>query len=524
MSDRRNPGRVARVRRIVQVLSLALFLYLFFYVAWPYATDFSSTAIAGKEWVPLESFLWLDPLAGISTAIAARAWNVALVGAAAVLLASLVLPRGFCGYVCPLGTLIDGFDWLVGRRLGRRRVGPMGRWAHMRYYLLAAVLAGSAGGVLLAGHLAAIPVLTRGLLFTAGRLQLGLLKNWGQVAPADASLYLSVALFAAIFLLSLLGPRFWCRHVCPSGAMVSLFSLVRLRERRVGAACSGCGRCAPVCPFGAIGPDFHAQPLQCASCRTCQETCPADAIRFTARRAERDVRKEVEPASRAGAVSRRGLLLSVAGGAAAAAATRYASPLALGDSPRLLRPPGSVAEREFLGLCIRCGECFKVCPGPVLHPAGLESGIDALWTPVAVPSRAGCHQDCNFCTQVCPTGAIRPLTIEEKRRTQMGLAVIDAKICLPRRGGRDCRLCFDECEAAGYHAIEMREIRLEVGEVPAGVMSETDLEEMGRIRAPFVIPDRCTGCGLCEYRCHAALVKQRGLLPKSAIVIQPQEA
>jgi polyferredoxin len=199
---RRNPGRAARVRRIVQVLCLALFLHLFLYVAWPYATDFSSTVIAGKEWVPLESFLWLDPLAGISTALAARAWNVALVGAA-VLLASLVLPRGFCGYACPLGTLIDGFDWLVGKRLGRRKVAPAGRWTHVRYYLLAAVLAGSACGVLLAGYVAAIPVLTRGLLFTAGRLQLGLLKNWGQVAAADAGLYLSVALFAAIFLSAL---------------------------------------------------------------------------------------------------------------------------------------------------------------------------------------------------------------------------------------------------------------------------------------------------------------------------------
>lgn len=482
---------------------------------------FSSTVIADKEWLPLETFLWLDPLAGISTAAAAREWNVALLGAAGVLLASLALPRGFCGYVCPLGTLIDGFDRLVGRRLGRLRLARDGRWAHVRYYLLAAVLAGSACGVLLAGYLAAIPVLTRGLLFTAGRLQLGLLKNWGQVASADAALYLSVALFAAIFLLSLLGVRFWCRHVCPSGAMLSLFSLVRLKERRLGAACSGCGRCVQACPFGAIGPDFRARPLQCASCRTCQGVCPADAIRFAARWAKPDPQKAGAPVSRAEPVSRRGLLLAAAGGAAAAATTRYASPLALGEPPRLLRPPGSAAEREFLALCIRCGECFKVCPGPVLHPAGLESGLGALWTPVVVPSRAGCHQDCNFCTQVCPTGAIRPLTIQEKRRTAIGLAVIDRGVCLPHRGERDCRLCYDECEAAGYHAIEMREIRLEVGQAPPGVVSETDLEEMSRIRAPFVVAERCNGCGLCEYRCHAALVKQRGLLPKSAVVIRP---
>ena len=94
---------------------------------------------------------------------------------------------------------------------------------------------------------------------------------------------------------------------------------------------------------------------------------------------------------------------------------------------RPLRPPGSVPEAEFLDLCIRCGECFKVCPGPVLHPAGLESGWEALWTPVVVPSHAGCHQDCNFCTQVCPTHAIRPLSLQEKRKTSIGLAVINTE-------------------------------------------------------------------------------------------------
>ena len=524
MGCARPARRTGQVRRIIQALSLGLFLYLFLYVAWPYAATFSATVISDKEWVPLESYLWLDPLAGVSTALAARQWNVALFGVAGVLLASLAVPRGFCGYVCPLGILIDGFDWLIGRRFARLRAARPIRWAGVRYYLLAAILSGSACGVLLAGYFAAIPVLTRGLFFTVGRLELGLLRHWGQVAPADAAAYLSVALLAAIFLLGLLGRRFWCRHVCPSGALVSLFSVLRLTERRVKSTCTGCGRCAQACPFGAVGEDFQARPLQCASCRTCQGACPADAIRFTSRWAARDERRAEEPAPRGKVVSRRGLLVSAAGGAVAAAGTRLAFPGGRPEQTPPLRPPGSVPEREFLALCIRCGECFKVCPGPVLHPAGLESGLEALWTPVVVPSHAGCHQDCTFCTQVCPTGAIRPLSVEEKRRTRMGLAVIDVKGCLAHRGERDCRLCYDECEAAGYRAIEMREIRLEVADVPPGVVSEADLEEMGRIRAPFVAADRCVGCGLCEYRCHAAMVRQRGLLPNSAVVIRPAES
>ena len=509
--------RAAPLRRTVQVACLGIFLHLLFVVAWPYGSVFSSRLIAGKEHPPLEVFLWLDPLVGVSTAVAARCWNVALWGTGAILLAGLLFPRGFCGYLCPLGTLIDAFDWAIGRRIRRFPVVTVRRWTRFRYGVLAVVLASSAFGVLLSGYVSAIPVLTRGLLLTAGQLQLGLMKNWAQVRPAGGSVALSVLLFLAVFLLSLLGPRFWCRCVCPSGALLSLFGALRLTERKVSPSCTGCGKCRQACSFGATAEDFITPSLECASCQTCGGVCPAHAITFTARwllpgKAPAEALPSSPP------LSRRALLLTAAGGAAAA----FVSGQSPGDAGRnLLRPPGSVPEAQFLDLCIRCGECFKVCPGPVLHPAGLEGGLEALWTPVAIPSHAGCHQECNFCTQVCPTGALRPLTLAQKRKTSMGLAVVNAGLCLPHRGERDCRLCYDECEAAGYHAIEMGEIRLQVGKIPEGVFSPDQEEQMGRITAPIVNAEVCVGCGLCEYRCHTALVKQRRLLPRAAIVTRP---
>ncbi|KKL96082.1 hypothetical protein LCGC14_1848000, partial [marine sediment metagenome] len=150
------------------------------------------------------------------------------------------------------------------------------------------------------------------------------------------------------------------------------------------------------------------RPLQCSSCQTCGGVCPTGAIRFARRRG----RPKPSPANAAPTglppLSRRAFVVSALTGAGAAVAIRSPLALAAGPGRRLLRPPGSVAEEQFLDLCIRCGECFKVCPGPMLHPAGLADGVEALWTPVAVPIIAGCHQDCNFCTQVCPTGAITP--------------------------------------------------------------------------------------------------------------------
>jgi len=504
-------------RRITQVLCLGLVCYLFFYVAWPYATVFASSILEDKELLPVEIFLWLDPLTGLTSALAGRQWTIALFGTAGILLTCLLFPRGFCGYVCPLGTLIDAFDWLIGRRITRWRITRRGPWVHLKYYLLTAVLISALFGVLLSGYVAAIPVLTRGLLFSGGRIQLGLAKGWIQVGTTPSSVCLSLLLFAGVFLLGFLGRRFWCRCVCPTGAVFSAFSLLRVRERRVRTTCIGCGRCIEVCPFDAIEQDYTTRALDCSFCRTCSGACPTQAIRFVTRWNRDKVRESGDSSVVPCRMSRRGLLVSGFAGMGAALGVRTGLIDAFARKTQPLRPPGSVPEREFLDLCIRCGECFKVCPGPVLHPAGLESGWEALWTPVVVPSHAGCHQNCNFCTRVCPTQAIQPLSLEEKRKTPIGLAVLNAKTCLPHAGQRDCRLCFDECEAAGYHAIRMRRIKLELGDIPAGVFSDEQLEAMSSIEAPFVDADACTGCGLCEYRCHTTHVRQQRILAESAI-------
>ena len=514
--------RYSPIRRGTQTLCLVLFCYLFFYVAWPYATVFTESVLEDKETLPVEVFLWFDPLVGLSTAVGARHWNVALFGVGGILLVCILFPRGFCGYICPLGTLIDGFDWLIGKRITRFRTQHPGTWIHLKYYLLTGVLVSALFGVLLSGYVAAIPILTRALLFTGGRLQLGLVKGWSQVGLAHWSIYLSLALFSVVFLLGLMGKRFWCRCVCPSGAIFSVFNLLRVRERKVEGVCIHCDKCIETCSFDAIKPDYTTRVLDCTFCQTCGGACPAHATKFVTRW-NRDSLKAPDLSVVPRPLSRRGFIASGVTGIGAALGMRGGLADASRPRTRPLRPPGSVSEPEFLDLCIRCGECFKVCPGPVLHPAGLEAGWEALWTPVVVPSHAGCHQDCNFCSQVCPTHAIRPLSLREKRKTSIGAAVINQETCLSHAGERDCRLCFDECEAAGYHAIQMRKIKLELGDVPPGVFSEAELEAMGSIEAPFVGAEACTGCGLCEYRCHTSYAKQEQTLGESAIRVVPTQ-
>jgi len=522
--------RSSPIRRGIQVGCLLAFLYAFFYVCWPYAETFGQATFSDKESFKVELFLLIDPLVGLSTAIAGRFVNGATFWwAAAIVAACLLVPRGFCGYLCPLGTLIDAFDYFVGRLFQAVRPARKTRptnistppwWVNAKYHLLAATLISSLCGMLLSGFVSAIPVLTRGLMFTAARLQLAIVKGPGHLAPVGWTFYLSIALFLVVFALSLLGRRFWCRYVCPSGALFSLGNLLRIGQRQVDDTCIGCQRCVEICPFDAIQEDYTTRTADCTFCQTCGGVCPPGAIRFVTRFHSDQLKPEGEPSVHPRPFSRRAFVAFAAAGAGTAALIRLTAAPSGRDLVKPLRPPGSVPEGLFLDLCIRCGQCFKVCPGPVLQAAGLEYGWESLWTPVVTPDHAGCHQDCNFCTLVCPTGAIQPLDIAVKRRVHMGLARVDTDTCLPFRqeDRRECDVCYTECRQAGYDAIEMREIEIKLDPPPPeGMFSELELLAMTRIRAPFVNAEACVGCGICQYRCHTLYVVQQPLLDRSAV-------
>ena len=124
--------------------------------------------------------------------------------------------------------------------------------------------------------------------------------------------------------------------------------------------------------------------------------------------------------------------------------------------PNLIRPPGALDEDRFLARCIRCGQCMRICPGNIIQPALFEAGIQGLWTP-AVNYRigvSGCQPNCVACGQVCPTAAIRPLSLEEKQGTgefaaqgpiRMGTAFVDRTRCLPWAMDRPCLVCHELC-------------------------------------------------------------------------------
>jgi ferredoxin len=392
----------------------------------------------------------------------------------------------------------------------------------MKYTLLGAVVISALFTVGLAGYVAAIPVFTRSMMMIGEPLQTGLLRGWHQVPPVQAAQVVSLALFAGILLAGVMQPRFWCRYMCPSGALFSLASLLRLTERKVDSSCRACGQCVEACPFDAIDPDNYAtRGMDCTLCQTCGGACPFGSIHFYPRweRVEQpgaDATVAVAAdAGPTGRIGRRRFLSVAAAGACAvgggiglAGVTRM-----LGDGPTPygpVRPPGSLPEESFLERCVRCGLCLKACPNHALQADLPVEGPERLWTPVLAADWAGCEPSCNACGQVCPTGAIRALPLEEKREERMGLARVDEQTCLPYAGRQECRLCVDECQAAGYHAIEFRRVgtRLNADGFP--------IEGSGYL-APVVLADRCVGCGLCQTRCYHDNVRRHGLLEDAAI-------
>jgi ferredoxin len=484
---------------------------------WPshYADD-----LAKKEKVAAEGILIIDPLVSLSTAVAGRTWVWSLLWAGVILAVSVLIPRGFCGYICPLGTIIDLFDWVVGKRVTRFRVADDGWWVHIKYYLLLGVMVAATMGVLLSGFVAAIPVVTRALLFIAKPFHDAAARGWHNVPPVTGGQVVSIALFLAVLLMGLWKPRFWCKYVCPSGAVFSLGNLLRVSERKVESTCIHCNKCVEICPFDAIKPDFTTRTTDCTLCQSCGGACPVDAIKFVGRWNKVELKVINDPPTHETPIGRRGFLAagvglatSIAGGVAAGAGIKsFGANLDDPKSFRPVRPPGSVPEEEFLQLCIRCGECFRACPNDVLQPLGLKQGLEGLWTPYVNADWAGCEPSCNGCGQVCPTGAIRALPLFEKKAARMGLAVV-MPTCLPLAEREACQLCVDECTSAGYNAIEFIRVGTKADE------EGKPIDDSGFL-APVVRDDLCVGCGLCQTRCFAINVQEKKLITSSAIVVE----
>lgn len=240
---------------------------------------------------------------------------------------------------------------------------------------------------------------------------------------------------------------------------------------------------------------------ECIYCFNCVESCPAISVKFAFKKPQGAgtiapcvknfiVGKDPDSKETASGIDRRKFLTGAIGGVAAAALVKTDFGKKM-PYQRLIRPPAALPEEQFTSVCIRCGECMKVCRTCGLQPTLFEGGIAGLMAPRLIPIAGYCDSACNMCQQVCPTGAIQPFAIEEKSNIILGTAQIDRSACIAWYNEQYCLVCQEHCP---YGAIYWKQIE-------------------GRLR-PMVDEDLCVGCGYCENVCPVK--------PKSAIKIYSQ--
>lgn len=494
----------------VRIVSQAFFFFVFLFSVW-------ATWTSRLGGYPVSRILEMNPLVMISTMLSTGYVYRYLGWGVLILAVTLLFGRVFCNWICPYGTLHQFVSWLFNTRTGKERI-ESNRYQpiyFLKYAILTVMLIMASMGALQIGLLDPICLMYRSfatvvapmtdmgidtMSLQANKLALDTLwLDSLKFGPGVERRIFVGSFWIATFITVLVGmnivmPRFFCRVLCPLGALLGAFSRFSLfRINRDVHKCTDCNLCLTRCE-GAADPQGVLRVSECFSCMNCIDDCPEDALSFTMVGLDK---KQVMPAPD---ISKRRLFFASLLGLMAYPFLRsHGANTDKHFSPKLIRPPGSVEENDFLAKCIKCDQCINACPTNVLQPATFkEGGLESLWTPVMNFEIGHCQLKCTLCSEVCPTGAIKKITVEEKLGKgayeeagpiRLGTAFFDVGRCLPHAMEIPCVVCEEVCPTSPK-AIQTKDV--EVKDVYGNIVL---------LNKPFMVPDLCIGCGICEREC-----------------------
>ena len=385
---------------------------------------------------------------------------------AALIILTLLFGRIYCSVVCPLGIMQDIYSWLGGK-FKKNRFSYVKEHKWLRYTVLVVFIA-----CLIIGF---APVTT-------------LLDPYGNYGRIVTSFYLrnvtvSVVAWVAMLILGVLSflyGRAYCNSICPVGTILSFFSRFSLfRVRFDEAKCKHCGLCEKNCKARAI--DAKAGKVdysRCVVCGDCTAQCKFDALHYTARNTTPAEATVPDQGRRSFLI---GAALATGTAAMAQAQMKVDGGLAAIEGKQApkrqtpITPPGSVSARHMQRHCTACQLCVSACPNQVLRPS---TALSHFMQPTMSFEVGYCRPECTRCSQVCPAGAIQPITKEEKTAIHVGHAVWIKDNCVVLTDGVSCGNCARHC--------------------PTGAIVMTQTGETTR---PVVSEEQCIGCGRCEYLC-----------------------
>ena len=436
---------------------------------------------------------WLGWTAKIQFLPALLALNVVTVLALVVL--TLLVGRAYCSVICPLGVMQDVVSWISGRRKKKKSrfsYSSEKRW--LRYGILVVFVA-----LLIAGL---VPIAALIAPYSSyGRTVRSV------VSPSLSPVAIVAAVsFVVVAILAWIGGRTYCNTVCPVGTVLGFFSRFALFRPMIDTSkCNNCKLCSKKCKASCIDAKNHRIDYsRCVACMDCIDTCKHGAISLPPGPSPKERGVDTPGGDKAGDEMRRKFLTlsatlaatslikaqekKVDGGLAAIEAKQKPNR----NTP--LVPPGAKSMRHFAHHCTACQLCVSECPNNVLRPS---TNLETLMQPEMSYEDGYCRPECTRCSEVCPAGAIRPITVAEKSSTRIGHAVWIRKNCLPVADGVECGNCARHCPSGAILMVHM------------------DANDDESPKIPVIDTERCIGCGACENLCPAR--------PFSAIYVEGHE-
>lgn len=479
-----------KIRILSQIITFACFIILFYGI---------NNQLRGYV-AESELMLQLNPFSALLTLIASHSILFSLLVSGIIMaLVAIVFGRLFCGFICPLGTAIDFVDHFVFKKIRSKDRIPPRYFQRFKYVFMVALLVLSVFGGIFSLYHDPLSLMTRFLTITIDPvlkiIGTDINRLVGVFSPTTSALMYSqfpmtirffygtsftLLMALVVFGAGFFDKRFWCQYICPTGAFlggIGRFSL--FRRNVIEKGCSSCMRCIKACPVHAIDEKDHkkvniSECIECGICTQIREGC--SKFSFIVPQTSTATGPDLK---------RRHIVTGAAGGLLLAPLYRANAVNKRDETGRLIRPPGSIPEPQFLAKCVGCGECMKACPTNTLQPCMFTDGFNRLYTPKMVPRVAGCEEKCHLCGHVCPTGAIRKLPYEEKQFVKVGTAVVDRNRCVAWEQNKECLVCDEVCP---YNAITAHYVETTTG----------------KFKVPVVDEELCTGCGMCEQHCPVA--------------------